>query len=43
LKRVEATLTPIAGKPLGEVVASLGPLPVFDPTASGSASTSGRS
>lgn len=31
LRRVEATLMPDSGRPLGEVVASLGDLPVFEP------------
>ena len=34
LKRVEATMSPVAGKPLGEIVASLGELPTFDPLTS---------
>ena len=34
LKRVEATMSPVAGKPLGEIVASLGDLPTFDPLTS---------
>lgn len=31
LRRLEAELRPVAGPPLGEVVAGLGELPVFDP------------
>ena len=34
LKRVEATMSPVAGKPLCEIVASLGDLPTFDPLTS---------
>ena len=31
MKRVESTLRPTAGQPLGEIVAGLGELPIFDP------------
>lgn len=34
LKRVEATLSPVAGATLGEIIASLGDLPTFDPATS---------
>ena len=32
MKRVEATLRPVAGPMLGEIVASFGELPIFDPS-----------
>ena len=41
LKRVEATLRPEAGRPLGEIVAQLGELPLFDPFHSPSESATG--
>ncbi len=41
MKRVEATLAPDAGRPLGEVLRTLGDLPVFEPMWEAAASSTG--